>query len=98
MSKGKSICVKVYLKPEVFAEIAKLAEKAGKRRGGLLLYTQKAHGFAGETLANTDGIAKAFKFWAFYWKEDEAARLEKARDIAEKEKALAKEKEKLGRI
>ena len=78
---GKSgICVKVYLKPEKFAEIALLAEQAGQRRGGLQLYTQKKNGLEGERLANTDGIARYFKFCSdFYKGNKETIAAEKAR-------------------
>ena len=96
MSKGNSICIKLYLKPEVFADVASEAEKAGVRHKGLLLYTQKPHGFAGEKLANTDDIAEFFKRTFKYWKEHEAERLQELAALAEEERRLQERKKKLG--
>lgn len=67
--KYEGVCIKVYLNPKLYAEMATLAEKSGNRRVGLPLYTQKKHGFADEKLANTDGIARFLKMTAEYWKE-----------------------------
>jgi len=96
MSKGNSVCVKIYLKPELFAEVAVQAEKALVRRKGLLLYTQKEHGFANEKLANTDGIAKFLKHTYRYWVEHEAQRLQELAEIAVTESEIAARKKKLG--
>ena len=92
----KKICVKVYLNPENFQRYARLAERTGKRRGGLQLFTQKKNGFAGEMLANTDGISKFFKFAGIYWEENEARRMEEAADLARKEKDIAEQRRRLG--
>lgn len=98
MPKGNSICVKVYFKPEAFAVMANLAEESGKRRKGLLLYTLKPNGFAGEKLANTDGIAKFLKYAAQDWADHRSERLARAAEIMAQEQALAKEKARLGII
>jgi len=92
----KSICIKVYVRPDLFSTLAKDAEAAGKRRKGLQLYVQKPHGFANELLANTDGIAKFLKYTWQYWKENEAARLERIAELLKKEKELQEERKKLG--
>lgn len=87
----KGICIKVYLKPERFAEIALLAEQSGQRRGGLLLYTQKKNGLDSEKLANTDGIARYFKFCSdFYKGNKETIAAEKARLDQQVAELLAK--------
>ena len=96
MGKGNSVCVKMYLNPELFTEVAEQAEKAGTRRKGLLLYTHKEHGFSHEKLANTDGIAKFFKHTYRYWVEHEAQRLQELAEIAARENELAMRKKKLG--
>lgn len=96
LESNKSVCVKVYLNRKLFTEVAQQAEKAGKRRPGLLLFTKKKNGFAGEMLANTDGISRFFKYCAAYYKEHEAERLAKAADLAERERDLAAEKKRLG--
>jgi hypothetical protein len=83
--KYQGVCVKVYFNEPDFAEVAKLAEKAGKRRVGLSLYTLKPHGFADEKLANTDGIARFLKMAANYWKAHQAELEQKAK--ANKEEA-----------
>ena len=88
MVQGDSICIKVYLYPALFAEIAGEAEKSGKRRKGLLLYTQKPNGFANEKLANTDGIAKFLKFCYEYYKDHEADRVRDLADILRKEQEI----------
>lgn len=92
----KKICIKVYFNAKNFPEIAKDAEKAGKRRGGLQLFTQKEHGFGHERVSNTDGIGKFLKFCWHYWQETERHRFEKAAELAKKEEELKKEREKLG--
>ena len=51
--KGRKICVKCYFNPDSFQAVAADAERAGKRRGGLLLFTQKPHGFQNEQVSNT---------------------------------------------
>ena len=96
MVKGNSICIRTYLRPELFAEIAGEAEKAGKRKKGLLLYTAKPHGFANEKLANTDGIAKFLKFCYDYYKKAEPARLKELADILQQEKELQELKRQKG--
>ncbi len=96
MVKGNSVCIKVYLKPELFAEMVLEAEKAGIRRKGLLLYTQKPHGFMEDKLANTDGIAKYLKFCHKYRKESEVHILEEAAELARQEKEIAERKKQLG--
>jgi len=92
----KKIRVKVYFNPKTFAEVAKDAEKAGKRRGGLQLFTQKEHGFGHERLSNTDGISKFLKFCWRYWQETERHRFEKAAELAKREEELRQEKARLG--
>ena len=96
MSKGESVCVKVYLKRSLFAEMARLAEKAKIRRSGLLLFTKKPHGLADETLSNTDGLSKFFKFTALYWRDHESDRLKEAADLAKQKEAIAKREAELG--
>lgn len=96
MEHQKSVCVKIYLKPILFAEMSDSAEKAGIRRKGLSLYTQKPHGMLDEKLANTDKLAKFFKFLYQYYKETEALRLSRAADLARKEREVADERAKLG--
>jgi hypothetical protein len=95
MEPYKGICIKVYLNPKLFAEIAELAQKAGKRGMGLKTHRQKPHGFANQTIPNTKGIAKFFKMAAFHWRDADAERLRRALDLAEREKALVREKEDL---
>ena len=95
MAKGKSVCVKVYLNQELFLEIIKQAEKTGKRRMGLIPYTQKDHGFAHEKLANTDGIGRYLKHTHRYFVENEAERLRKAVEIETRKAAILKESAKL---
>jgi len=94
--KGKKICVKCYFNPTNFQAVAADAERAGKRRGGLLLFTQKPHGFANETQANTDGISRFLKHTWQYWREHETERLQEAAKLAEEERGLAERKKKLG--
>ena len=86
----EGVCVKVYFNEQDFAEIAKFAEKAGKRRVGLQLYTQKPHGFADEKLANTDGIARFLKMAANYWAEHRV-------ELEQKAESIKREKERLRR-
>ena len=94
--RDKSICVKMYLKPDLFSLVAGNAERAGVRRKGLLLYTQKKNGLADEKLANTDGISRYYKLCAKYYEAHQADRIaEAAKAVAELQ--AAKEKvEKLG--
>ena len=92
----KKIRVKVYLSAKDFAEIAKDAEKAGRRRGGLQLFTQKEHGFSNERVANTDGMSKFLKFCWHYWQETERHRFEKAAELAKMEQDIKMQREKLG--
>lgn len=92
----KKITVKVYFNPKTFAEVAKDAEKTTKRRGGLLLFTQKEHGFGHEKVANTDGISKFLKFCWKYWQETERHRFEKAAELAKMEQDIKMQREKLG--
>lgn len=92
----KKICIKVYFNQKNFPEIARDAEKAGKRRGGLQLFTLKEHGFANERVSNTDGIGKFLKFCWHYWQETERHRFEKAADLAKREQEIRAEREKLG--
>jgi len=94
--KYSGVCVKNYFNKQDFAEVAQDAEKAGIRRVGLQLYTQKPHGLANEKLANTDSVAKFLKFCWKYWVNDKASRLTKFREIAIKEEQLKKERELLG--
>lgn len=96
MEKEKSVCVKIYLKPELFAEITQEAEKAGIRRKGLLLYTEKPHGFANEKLANTDRIAQFLKFCFRQYLAAEADRIEKMAQIRRQEQDIAEQKKRLG--
>lgn len=88
--KYAGVCVKVYMSQEDFTAYAKLAERAGKRRVGLLLHTQKPHGFADEKLANTDGIARFLKMAGRFWAEHQdelEARARANREEAEKLRA-----------
>lgn len=86
--KYQGVCVKVYFSEEDFAEVAKLAEKAGNRRVGLSLYTQKPHGFADEKLANTDGVARFLKMAAGYWQEHQSELDVIEADVKEKREYL----------
>jgi hypothetical protein len=92
----KQIRVKVYFSPKDFAEIAKDAEKAGKRRHGLLLFTQKEHGLVHDKVANTDSLSKFLKFCWHYWQETERHRFEKAAELAKREQEIKEERSKLG--
>lgn len=91
MAMKNKIVVKVYLNAENFPRMAAIAERMGKRRGGLLLFTQKPHGRADELLANTDGLSRAMKASMLYWEADEAGRLaKKAAAMKELEAARAR--------
>jgi hypothetical protein len=96
IQKGKKICVKVYFNPKSFQAVALDAEKSGKRRGGLQLFTQKPHGFGHELVSNTDGISKFMKHCWQYWIDHEAERLGQAAALAQREKELQAEKKRLG--
>lgn len=96
MDDKKKIRAKVYFNEKSFALVAGDAEKAGKRRGGLQLFTQKEHGFAHERVANTDGVSKFLKFTWQYWREHESDRLLQAAELARQEKELFEKKKKLG--
>jgi hypothetical protein len=98
VTRRKDVCIKVYLNQAEFKEMAEHAEKTGKRRRGLILHTQKKNGFAGQTVANTDGLSKFFKHCVSYWKEHESERMAKAADILRQEKQLQEEKKKLGLV
>ena len=84
------------MEPELFAEVAQAAEKAGIRTKGLLLYTVREHGFAGQKNANTDDLSKFFKYCYNYWKEHEAQRMEEAAKLLQAEKELQERKRRLG--
>lgn len=88
--KYAGVCVKVYMSHEDFQAYAKLAERAGKRRVGLIPYTQKPHGFASEKLANTDGIARFLKMAGLFWGEHQDELEEKAKTIREDSEKLRK--------
>ena len=96
LKKKGLVQVRVYLNKEEFSTMAHDAEEVGKRRVGLLLETARPHGMNGETFSNTDGLSKFLKHTWAYWKEHEAERLEKAADIARRERELAEEKKKHG--
>ena len=96
MKNENKICVKVYFNKDTFQAVALDAEKAGKRRGGLLLFTAKEHGFENEKISNTDGISRFLKHCWGYWRDHEKERLEQAAALAERERALQAEKRKLG--
>lgn len=95
MKQKDKVTVKVYFNPKTFLEVAELAEKAGYRRRGLQLYTQKKHGFADEKVANTDGISKFLKSLIVYWKKNEAQRMERKADLLKQKKAIDDELETL---
>jgi len=95
-ARRKDVCVKVYLNQAEFSEMAEHAEKVGKRRRGLILFTQKKNGFAGQTVANTDGLSRFFKHCVVYWKEHESERMSRAAEIMRQEKQLQEEKRRLG--
>ncbi len=95
-TKRNDVCIKVYLSQAEFKEMTDQAEKAGKRRRGLILHTQKKNGFAGQTVANTDGLSKFFKYCVAYWREHESERMARAAQIIQQEKQLQEEKKKLG--
>ena len=57
----KKICVKVYFALHDYLDVIASAERAGFRRGGLIPFIQKPHGFNGEKVANTDGISRFLK-------------------------------------
>lgn len=86
--KYAGVCVKVYMSQEDFQAYAKLAERAGKRRVGLLLYTQKPKGFANEKLANTDGIARFLKMAGEFWGEHQDELEAEAKKLREDQERL----------
>ena len=92
MREKNSICLKVYLKPELFSEMAAEAEKSGHRRKGLPLFTQKPHGFGHEKLANTDGVARYLKHTHSFYVQALAERLRKAAEIESRLVENAREK------
>ena len=92
MKDKKKVVVKVYFNPKTFSEIAELSERAGFRRGGLVLYTQKKHGFSNEKIANTDGISKFLKYLIAYWKASEGRRLSEMAEILKQEEELKERK------
>ena len=94
--KYKGVTVKVYLNEKRFVEEAKRAEKAGKRRVGLLLFTQKSHGFDWEKLANTDGLSRYYKMCSDYWQEHEAERLQEQAKLKAEEQELKERMKKAG--
>lgn len=89
------IQVRVYLNKTEFKEMAADAESTKHRRVGLLLETAKPHGMAGETYSNTDGLSRFLKHTWGYWKEHQAERLEKAAELARRERELEQDKAKL---
>jgi hypothetical protein len=92
----KGITVKVYLNEKRFAEEVKRAEKSGKRRMGLLLYTQKSHGFEWEKLANTDGLSRYYKMCSDYWQEHEAERLQEMATLKAEKQRIEEEMKRKG--
>ena len=96
MVKKEQIRVRVYFNERTLQAIAQDAEKAGKRRVGLPLFIMKEHGFAGERLANTDGISKFLKHCWKYWKENEASRLADMAELAQRKKVLEDEMKRKG--
>lgn len=74
----KKICVKLYLSEPEFYEWIAEAEKAGIRPRGLKPFRVKAHGFAGERIANTKGLVKFVKKVIMpFWKRGEKERIER---------------------
>jgi hypothetical protein len=97
MKKGyKGACVQVYLNEKRFAEEAKRAEKAGKRRGGSILYRQLEHGFSNQKVANTKGLAKYYKMCSDYWQEHEAERLQEEAMLKAEKQRIEEELKKRG--
>jgi hypothetical protein len=96
MEGEKSVCVKVYLNPKLFTEVAEAAEKAGIRRKGLELYTQKEHGFSHEKLANTDGISEYLKHCHQYRLDHLAFLFVKKSELARKQAEIETEKKQWG--
>ena len=96
MPTKKKICIKVYLNAENFPRYASIAERMGKRRGGLLLFVQKPHGLAGEQLANTDGLGRAMKAGLDYWEATESERMKKQADALAKLRQAEQEAELAG--
>jgi len=87
--------VAVYFNEAEISALADEASKLGYRRAGIPIKTHKPHGFADEWLANTDGISRLLKFYAQYWRENEATRFKAAAEIAEEERRLAERKKEL---
>jgi hypothetical protein len=96
MDKKQKIRVRVYFNQDSFKAIALEAEKAGFRRGGLQIFNQREHGFAGQVDANTDGISKYLKHCQAYYVAHEAQRLQELAEIAMKERDIAERKKRLG--
>jgi hypothetical protein len=86
----------VYFNLKDFAEIAKDAEKAGKRHGNSILFRQKEHGFSGQEVANRKGIAKFLKYCWEYWRKAEPARLEEAAKLKAERQRIDEELKKAG--
>lgn len=88
--------VQVYFGKEDFLSIIKDAERAGKRRVGLLPFVKKEHGFSNEEHSNSDGISKFLKFAWHYWKETEFLRLEQQAEAMRKLEEAKKVAQKAG--
>ena len=93
---GRQVLIKVWMNEILFAEAARNAERAGFRRGGTVLFTQKKNGLQDEKVANTNGVSKYLKHCMSYYEKAEPERLSRAAQIAEEERRLAAEKKKLG--
>ncbi len=96
MERKRKIYVKVYFNERDFTTIVEQSVRAGKRKGGLQLFTQKPHGFSNEVIANTKGISKFLKMCAQYYIENENERIRKRVELELKKKELEKELNKLG--
>lgn len=82
--------------PAEFEQVCKEAEAAGCRRPGLPAFIQKKHGFPGELVANTDGVAEYLKKTRENYQRTEHLRLAEAAAIAREEAELAERKKKAG--
>lgn len=95
-NKAKKICVKCYFNEQSFASVVADAEKAGKRRRGLQLFTQKEHSIGDVRVSNTDGISRFLKYCWQYWKEHESDRLREIAEVKETERQIQERKKRLG--
>ena len=86
--------VSIKMNHSYFAEVATLAQKAGVRGKGVLLYNKK-HGF---DVPNTKSLAKFFRWLVRYYEQTEPERLERQAGLLAKKQALEEEMKKQGML